>query len=202
MKVFTRMIAIGSVIALLAIAPVFAQDIRTDYDHNFAFNKMKSYSWGKIETTDPTLEPRITAAVDRVMQGYGFKESDKDKKGDFIFTAVEASNPEQYAAFYRDLNLDWHRGWDGGGFSNGANSLQQIQGGTLVVDIYDAATGKLIWRGTATENIPQSQQTQAKVDHAINTLFAHYPPKSGSKTPPNQQEAPVSPSSPGTTTPH
>jgi hypothetical protein len=198
-----KMSAVAMLGALLWTAQSFAQDINTDYDHNFKFNMIKHYAWGKVEATDPLVEPRIAAAVDHVLQGYGFKESGKtgekaeldSKPTTMIVTAVEAKSPSQYVAFYRRLNnLDWHRGWEGGGFSNAAANLRQIHGGTLVVDLYDGSTGKLIWRGTAA--IGQDEKMdQAEVDKEVNTMFAHFPPKSGGPMVPNQVGVPPSPSS-------
>src|ERR1035438_2242016 len=146
----------AGLVAILIAAPSLAQDINIDYDHSFRFNQMRGYSWGKVQTTDPLVEPRLAAAIDHVLQGYGFKESGKPgetaKPTEMIVTAVEANNPRQYVAFYRGMaKLDWHRGWAGGGFSDAASSLSQIHGGTLVVDLYDGSTGKLIWRCTAAE---------------------------------------------------
>jgi hypothetical protein len=119
-----------------------------------------------------------------------------------IVTAVEGRSPGQYVAFYRNLNnLDWHRGWESGGFSNDAANLRQIHPGTLVVDIYDSSTGKLIWRGTAATS-PNEKLEQAEVDKEVNTMFAHFPPKSGGPMGPNQTEVPPSPSSePGINSP-
>jgi hypothetical protein len=203
MAAFQRLFLTAGLAVVLAGVPLLAQDINVDYDHAYQFNQMKSYSWGKIQATDPLVEPRVAAAIDHVIQGYGFNESAKDKKGDVIVTAVLANNPDQYAAFYRNLNLDWHRGWGGGGFSDSASSLRQIHGGTLVIDVYDGATGKLVWRGTAAEGIASKERVnQDNVDKAVNTMFANYPPKSGGSIPPNQQEVPPSPSSTPLTSPN
>jgi hypothetical protein len=200
--------------------PLLAQDINVDYDHSYRFNQMKSYSWGKIQTSDPLVEPRLAAAIDHVIQGYGFNESAKNRKGDVVITAIEANNPQQYVAFYRGMsNLDWHRGWGGGGFSESAAQPRRIHGGTLIVDIYDGATGKLVWRGTAAEArlgssdssqkkvgfnpaTPQEKITQDNVDKAVKSMFANYPPKSGGPIPPNQEEVPPSPSSTPLTSPN
>lgn len=98
-------------------ARLLAQDVSIDYNHNYKFNQIKSYSWGKVETTDATVEPRLVAAIDRVLQGDGFKESDKDKKGDMIVVAVESSTSQGYMRFYRGLTpVDWRRGWAAAGF--------------------------------------------------------------------------------------
>jgi hypothetical protein len=188
-----------------------AQDISTDYDHNFKFNMLKGYSWGKVEASDPLVEPRLAAAVDHVLQQYGFKESgksgaaavDQGKATTMIVTAVEAKSPAQYVAFYRGMHdLDWHRGWSGGGFSDSAANLRQIHGGTLVIDIYDGASGKLVWRGTAAEaTVADEKAEQENVVKAVNSLFANFPPKSGGPMVPNQQEVPPSPSSQSNRTP-
>lgn len=201
---FTSLLGTAGVAFLLMGAPLLAQDITVDYDHSYQFNKMQSYSWDKLEATDPLLEPRLAAAVDHVIQGYGFNETSKDKKGDVIITAVVAKNSRQYVAFYRSAtDLDWHRGWGGGGFSESATSLRQLHGGTLVVDVYDGATGKLVWRGTAAEGIaPKEKTNQDNVDKAVNKMFANFPPKSGGSMPPNQQEVPPSPSSTPLTSPN
>jgi hypothetical protein len=212
MRPLSKLIGIASLAATLIGAPLFAQDVNTDYDHNYKFNMLKGYSWGKIEASDPLVEPRLAAAVDRVLQGYGFKESAKSgdaaveqaKPAVMIVTAVEAKNPRQYVAFYRGIsNLDWHRSWGGGGFSNSASSLNQIHGGTLIVDIYDGASGKLIWRGTAAEGIARNEKTnEDNVDKSVAALFAKFPPKSGGATVPNQQEVTPSPSSQPLTAPN
>jgi hypothetical protein len=206
----SKTFGIAIVGAFLLTAQSFAQDINTDYDHNFKFNIVNHYAWGKVEASDPMVEPRIAAAVDHVLQQYGFKESGKtgataetdSKPTTMIVTAVEARSPGQYVAFYRNLNnLDWHRGWEGGGFSNSAANLRQIHAGTLIVDLYDGTTGKLIWRGTAAVG-PNEKLEQAEVDKEINTMFAHFPPKSGGPMAPNQTEVAPSPSSePGINSP-
>jgi len=200
---------------------LLAQDVNVDYDHSYQFNKMKSYSWGKIQATDPLVEPRIATAIDHVIQGYGFSESAKDKKGDVIITAIEANNPQQYVAFYRGMSdLDWHRSWGSGGFSDAVAQPRQIHGGTLIVDIYDGATKKLVWRGTAAEGkpaggdrpgqgqlgfdptTPKEKTSEDNVDKAVKTMFANYPPKSGGPIAPNQQEVPPSASSVPFTSPN
>jgi hypothetical protein len=165
---------------------------------------LKGYSWGNVQASDPLVEPRLAAAVDHVLQGYGFKESAKSgvqavaqsKPTVMIVTAVEARNPQQYIAFYRGMsNLDWHRTWQGGGFSESAANLRQIHGGTLVIDIYDSATGKLVWRGTAArEPSADEKAKQDDIDKEVAAMFTNFPPKSGGPLPPNQQEAPSGPS--------
>jgi hypothetical protein len=139
MKPVPKWLGVLSLAGALAAVPAFAQDVSVDYNHNYQFNQMKSYSWGKVDISSAKVEPRVVAAIDHVIQQYGFKESSKDKKGDVIVTVVEGNSPQRYEQFYRGMSdLNWRRDWGGGGFSDSARSPRTIHGGTL-------------WRGTAAE---------------------------------------------------
>ena len=131
MKVLAKFTGAAALLVALWSAPLLAQNVQVDYDHNYQFGKLKGYTWGKVEATDPAVEARITAGVDRVLNGYGYHTSDK---GTVIVTAIEATGPGQYETFYHGLNnLDWRRGWSGGTFSDTAAALENVAPGTLVV---------------------------------------------------------------------
>jgi hypothetical protein len=44
-------------------AASFAQQVKTDYDHNANFGQYKTYSWEKVETKDPLMVDRIKDAA-------------------------------------------------------------------------------------------------------------------------------------------
>ena len=41
----------------------FAQQVKTDYDHNANFGQYKTFSWEKVQTKDPLMVERIKDAV-------------------------------------------------------------------------------------------------------------------------------------------
>jgi hypothetical protein len=52
--------------------------------------------------------------------------------------------------------------------------------GTLVVDIFDSQTKKLIWRGNASETLSgDPEKNEKKLDHEVSDMFKYFPPKAG-----------------------
>jgi len=50
--------------------------------------------------------------------------------------------------------------------------------GTLVVDLFDTATKQVIWRGWATDALPDNPSKETKkLDKDIEKLFKGFPPK-------------------------
>jgi hypothetical protein len=52
--------------------------------------------------------------------------------------------------------------------------------GTLVVDLFDTSTKRVIWRGWATDVLPDNPSKETKkLDKEIEKLFKGFPPKRG-----------------------
>ena len=69
-------------------------------------------------------------------------------------------------------------GWYGGEAPAGsASAVAKFQSGTLIVDLWDARTKRLVWRGIATDIRSDDPAVNAeKVRVAVEELFARYPP--------------------------
>jgi len=174
----TKMLATVLFGVAIAGTPILAQTVTIDYDHSVNFAKFKSYTWSGVHATDPSVEGRITIAVDRDMSGRFFHQ--QTKNGDVTIAVVEATRDKQeYADFYAKLNdITWQRGWGSGGFLDTATTPQDVPLDTLVMDMYDTKTQKLIWRGVVTEPVAKSQDKNDQImDRAVNLLFAKFPPK-------------------------
>jgi hypothetical protein len=50
--------------------------------------------------------------------------------------------------------------------------------GTLVIDLFDSRTKQLVWRGWASDALPDNPQKETKrLDKDIEKLFKNLPPK-------------------------
>jgi len=179
MKAIAKALAAALVGMAMAGAPVLAQTVTIDYDHTVNFLKFKTYTWEKIHASDPDVESRISIAMARDMQGRYMTEVSKG--GDVTLAAVEATqNKQEFASFYSDLGSDysWQRPWGSAGFMDGQATLDDIPLDTLVVDMYDTKTHKLLWRGTVTQPVGGSEdKNEQRIDKSVTLLISKYPPK-------------------------
>jgi hypothetical protein len=179
MKSITKILAAGVFVMTLAATAVPAQTATIDYDHTVNFLKFKTYTWGKLHATDPSVEARITIALNRDMQGRYMTEAAKNS--DVTVTAVDATQDKaEFGTFYDSLGSDyaWQRPWGSAGFMDSQATLNDIPVNTLIIDMYDTKTHKLLWRGTVTEPLVGSTDKKDNtIDKAVTDLIGKYPPK-------------------------
>ena len=67
-----------------------------------------------------------------------------------------------------------------GGMGTATTTVSEYTVGTLVVDMFDAKTKNLVFRGTAEDEISDKAEKNAKkLDKAIEKLFKNFPPTAG-----------------------
>jgi Domain of unknown function (DUF4136) len=164
-------------IALLFAAASFAQQVKTDYDRSADFGQYKTYSWEKVQTRDPLMVDRIETAVNADLASKGWKQVQSG--GDVSIIAIEITqNQQTLNTFYDGFGGGWGwRGWGGGGFGEATTTTDVYQVGTLVADLFDGKTKKLIWRGSSRDTLSNNSEKNIKnLDKAVQKMFQHFPP--------------------------
>jgi hypothetical protein len=154
----------------------FAQQVKTDYDHSANFGQYKTYSWEKVQTQDPLLVNRIKDAVNRTLTARGWTQVESG--GDVCILAMEITRTQQTLnTFYDGFGGGWR--WRGfGGFGDATTTTETYQVGTLVVDLFDAKTKTLIWRGSASDTLSNNADKNTKnLDKGVQKMFGHFPPE-------------------------
>jgi hypothetical protein len=87
-----------------------------------------------------------------------------------------------HASFDRDLQINgFSSGWGGyrfGGTRTGSARAEEILVGTLAVDIVNAATKTIVWRGMATKEVDvkaNPDKREKNINKAAEKLFKNYP---------------------------
>ena len=169
-------------IVLLFASASFAQQVKTDYDRGADFSQFKTYTWEKVQTQDQLWVDRIKEAVNTALAAKGL--TPVESGGDMAIVAIEMTkNQQTLNTFYDGFGggWGWRRGGGFGGFGDATTTTDTYKVGTLVVDMFDAHTKKLVWRGSASDTLSDKSDKNIKnLDKGVQKMFDHYPP-SGKK---------------------
>jgi hypothetical protein len=169
-------------VMFLFAAKSSAQQVKTDYDRSTNFAQYKTYSWEQVKTKDALNVDRVKSAVNAALAAKGW--SQVDSGGDVSIIAVETTQEQQSLnTFYDGFGGGW--GWrrfGGGGFGEATTTTDTYKVGTLVVDLFDAKTKQLLWRGTSSDTLSNNSNKNIKnLDKGVDKMFKHFPPDSSKK---------------------
>lgn len=181
MKVQRMVVVLIGMMFLLA-GKSSAQQVKTDYDRNANFAQYKTYSWAQVKTKDALDVDRIKAAVNAALAAKGWTQVDSG--GDVSIVAMEITqNQQTLNTFYDGFGggFGWRR-FGGGGFGEATTTTETYKVGTLVVDLFDAKTKQLIWRGTSSDTLSNNSNKNIKnLDKGAEKMFKKFPPGSSKK---------------------
>jgi hypothetical protein len=163
--------------------------VSQDYEPGTDFAVYKTFDWkladqpqtGDIRIDNPLLDGRIRKAVELALVAKGLRKTDR-ASADFL---VEYSLAVQAKIDSSPVSIGTGFGIGGGGSFGGIGVgtpvVDSYEEGLLVINLYDAKTEQLIWRGSGTRRLGW-QSDPAKSTEEVNTLvdkvLAQYPPSS------------------------
>lgn len=122
------------------------------------------------DTTWNSVDERVRGAFEREMKARGFRKVERERP-DFLVT--------YYAAVEKPIDARSVAYAAGG--PSGARSAANAQGvyeqGTLLLDVLDAKTGKLVWRGAGRRVIVAEQtpeERRARIDDAVARIVEEF----------------------------
>ena len=153
----------------------FAQAINFDFDKSANFAAFRTYAWVPGAALDTMNHERIVGAINTQLVSKQLAMVDRQADPDLLVA--------YHAAFDRDLQITGFGSGFGGfrfpGSYTGTARAEDIVNGTLIVDLIDARTKTIVWRGTATKEInanAKPQQRDKNIGRAAEKLFKNYPP--------------------------
>jgi len=150
----------GSIaMALFLATSLFAGDVKTNYNRSANFNQYKTYSWGNVQTQEALLVDRIKSAVDGALAAKGWRQVASG--GDVSVTATEITEDQQILNTYDDIT-----------------TTETYQVGSLVLEMFDTRTAKLIWRGSSSDTLSSKPDKNIKnLDKGVQKMFKNFPPE-------------------------
>ncbi|HEY2295957.1 MAG TPA: DUF4136 domain-containing protein [Thermoanaerobaculia bacterium] len=158
-------------LALIVLPACASLQVKTEQDLETDFSRYHTYAWIEgVPGRDPSLESQIQTAVDRELP---FKRLHRVEKG---------GSPDLYVSICVTVDEDrvvqpdqW--GYDLGtvGMSDSRVSVLTLPRGTLLVDLIDSGSRRLVWRGQASQAVDR-EASEETIRKAVREVFRPYPP--------------------------
>lgn len=184
-----------AVVLLVSAACTLSLKIGYDYDRGVNFSGYQTYDWlsGEQEKTgdrradNSALDLRIRMAVQTQLLSKGYRKL-YDEKPDFYVAyhiGLKDITPTVSTEYYS-------RGMAGRPFSYSADTRSQggekptsneapaYLAGSLLIDIVDAASDKVVWRGTAVGEVDpglSSAERDERTRTIVHKMLSHFPPQ-------------------------
>ncbi len=172
-------------ILLTACGPTLK--VTSDYDKDANFTGYKSFNFYNLKTTGSVSQlnaDRIVNAIKAELISKGYKENSVSP--DLMVNAVTILKDKQsvsattnyygYGGLYRPYSY-----W-GGGMAYGTTSVNtyNYKDGSLVVDIVDAKSNKMVWQGTGNSEIDKAPKDPTEViNKAVTKIMESFPANAG-----------------------
>lgn len=161
-----------------AALPAAAQKVYVDYDSAVAFSQFRTFQFVEtredLRDTSPSAHKDVVVALKRYAIEGGLKETDTEPD---VYMAYYTADRGHLRLILTDLQYtygpDFTPGtyWDGGVGTRTPHSYT-FKEGTLIIDVWEAETQQLIWRGMATAALSKNPEKNVKkVDKALEKIF-------------------------------
>ena len=176
--------ALGLVFVLaLAATPAMAQKVIIDYAHDYDFEAIKTFQYVATDDSDvkdnDLMDQRIEDMIKKELREGGGTEvqENPDIYVTYHFTSKENTSYNTTSMGYGGYG-GYGGGWGGwggyggmGGMGSSTTYATTYTEGTLIVDLYDPDSKKLVWRGTGTVTVKAKPEKQIKqVDNILTKI--------------------------------
>jgi len=160
-------------LVFLAVIGAFAQKVNVEFDPGANFARYRTFAirGGQLSSRNPALngelvKKRIEADIVNGLTARGLAfvpQGPADLNVRYTFGAAARMETEAYPAGWR--------GW-------GTRVVRvPYAEGTLVIDLRDAGTRGMVWRGIASVEKNEPRKIEGKIDDMVRKALYKYPPK-------------------------
>ncbi|NEX14091.1 MAG: DUF4136 domain-containing protein [Prosthecochloris sp.] len=175
---------------MFSLAGCTTLSVVSDYDRDFDFSGFHTFRWpaenegirkGDVLVDNPLVYKRVQSAVNRQLDEKGFRVTGS-KEADFIMYAHAGIKKQK--SYHHNFGIGvpfgpyrWYRPWWGpyGGYTY----VSSYEEGSLVLDVIEARTRELVWRGVATRVVREyrtAEAMQRDINEAVRKILEDFPP--------------------------
>ncbi len=162
----------GTILLLAGCATI---KVYSDFDPSVDFSRYATFDFiGRPKGLDTFMQQRARTAVLRRLEARGVQRAEHDPD---LLVAI-AARTRVYKQI-NTVNWGWGYGWGWyGGMGGSTSYVSDVPVGSLVIDLVDARTNQLVWRGLARVDLSADPRKNARIlEDAIALIFDRYPPR-------------------------
>jgi hypothetical protein len=188
-----RSIPSAIVFLALVLAPALAaaQKVTYDFDKAKNFRQVKSFALDEPTKSDnPLVDQRVARAIAGALSARGISRVEHDP--DVLVVPTRTTETRKEVTAYSDYwpsygwgGWYWHTAWGpgywGGGWGTTSYAVRNLRYDTLVIDMVDAKTGALIWRGTGVRRVHSNwkpDKVDSEMQETVAKIMSNFPPES------------------------
>ena len=162
--------ALCAMLACMVWTVALGQQVSVNYNRSQSFSQYHTYAWGTENTNqiqNSILAQQAKSDIETAMQGKGLQQVPESQNPDLILTA--SGGMKQQTSY---------QAWGMRGIGGGMGSITPEQNviGTMIVDLYDAKTKSLVWRGIAQNALSnKGSKNSQMVSKAVQKMFKQWP---------------------------
>jgi hypothetical protein len=186
MKKLIVVLALGVVLVANGCSQI---SVQSDFDPSADFEALKTYAWyeaeqpktGDIRIDNPILDQRVRSTVEGALNAKGYTKVAENPDFLLVYHAAVSKELEVTSgttAYGAYGYYGWH--YVAAPVWVETPTAYTYNKGTLILDIIDAKSEKLVWRGSAQAELNETstqQQKKARMDEAVNGMLKNFPPK-------------------------
>ena len=174
---------LGLALAIAALPAIAAAQKTTyDFDKTANFPSFRTYALKEgTPTKNELIDKRIVSAIEAQLAAKGFTKNETSPDVFVVFHIAfdEQKDISSYSTgpMYGGYGYGWGGGW---GSTTTDVRVREILIGTLAIDVIDAKTKQMAWRGLGTKEIDTNAKPEKRdnnINKAVEKIFKNYPPK-------------------------
>lgn len=158
--------------------------VTSDYDKTADFTKFETFSFygwaeGSNEVLNQFDQERIEVATRNELESRGLRyvETGADAVVSLFIVIDKKTSTTAYTNHYNMGGYGYGYGW-GMGMGSSTTTYQDYDYnvGTLVIDVFNAETKKLIWQGVGSGTVDENPKSREKnIDSSVKKIMSTYP---------------------------
>ena len=163
--------------------------VRSDFDEFVSFREYRTYSWTESQSEsrgDPALNSPLTGrrvqnAVDSELIRRGYRRIDAGSPDFYIAYSVVSTRRTDITSTGDPYGHRYYMGYRSSRYHGMGVDVQTNHWieSTIVLDVIDASTNEVVWRGWATSDLdanPSPDRVSYYVERAVEKILDEFPP--------------------------